>query len=292
MSISEMYFHRLNYTRLNQETTLNSASWHLPAAQLSLQQYELSLFLRLGSILQTHGDSIIQQRQWGNSASSSPAQLSTKSTVCYLAGATGAGMQQPELALAQRNCSQCPSSLKTVTEEPQSPQQGPGHGNHFISCSTSEVPEQGSGPLKAPKGNSDFLRSSTSKRWGASISPGSLQDHNLRQDEWITATINCGTSADCLFLPQNSFFNAFFPVGETGLLEKARCMGAVGTGSSSLCFKRWCWNYLPQLGRHFTSLQLAYKKGIEEDEQTRWSSKLYELTCSMRKVCTSSPSGK
>lgn len=163
MRISEMYFHRLNYTRLKQETTFNSASWHLSAAPLPLR-YKPSLFQRLGSILQTHGDSIIQQRERGTSASSSPAQQSIKSSVCCPAGATGAGMQQPELALAQRNCSLCPNSLKTVTEETQSPQQGPGHGNHFSSCSSSKVPEQDSGSPEALKGDSDFLGSSTSKR--------------------------------------------------------------------------------------------------------------------------------
>lgn len=50
MRISEMHFPRLNYIRLKQEITFNSASWHLSAAQLSLQ-YQLSLFQRLGSIL-------------------------------------------------------------------------------------------------------------------------------------------------------------------------------------------------------------------------------------------------
>lgn len=56
-----------------------------------------------------------------------------------------------------------PQFLENCDRKASVPSARPGHGNNFISCSTSKVPEQGRGSLKAPKGDTDFLRSSTSK---------------------------------------------------------------------------------------------------------------------------------
>lgn len=104
MRISEMHFPRLNYTRLKQENTFNSASWHLSAAQLSLQQYELSLHQRLRKYF---------TNTW-----------------------------EPHYPAKTMRHLPCTAEHKIKCVLPVW-QQGPGHGNNLISCSTSKVPEQG-----------------------------------------------------------------------------------------------------------------------------------------------------
>lgn len=186
---------------------------------------------------------------------------------CVLPGWSYRGWNATTRAgIGSKELSQCPNSLKTVTEELQSLQQGLGHGNHLISCSTSKVPEQGSGSLEAPKRETVTSWGAASAR-GASITPGSLQDHNPRWDEWITATINCGTSADCLFLPKTHFWMFF---SQLGSLRESQvtgdvCLGAEETGLCPPCASKCgAETIYPNLEWHHSIFQLADKKGMEE----------------------------